>query len=330
MTFDIIIGNPPYQEEADGESTLLKPIYQKFIEKALSIGKIVSFIVPSRWMQGGKNLEQFRYEMMQSNNFKYIIDCQNSTFIFPNVWLDGGIQYFLIDSTYNGKVNYTYIDKNNQHFINDRYLSKGNFEFVIRDIRQLNIINKSKKFSELTFDNIVSERDCYGFSTDLFNRPEYYKSADLRLNYTEHYNKIYGVIGGKQATRISGYVHPDSISKHMDWVNKYNIFFGYAYNIKSTTPEARILSQPGELCTGTFLNIGPFETEIEQQNCEEYIKTKFFRALLFFHRFQKNTTYKTFEFIPVVDFKVTWTDEMLYDRYELNTDEIMYIEQLIK
>ena len=330
MKFDIIIGNPPYQEESDGNSTMLKPIYHQFIDLGIKLSRIVSFIVPSRWMQGGKNLEKFRYEMMQSNKFKYIIDYQNSSIIFSDIWLDGGIQYFLIDNKYDGKVKYTYINKDNQHFNDYRYLNEGNFEFIIRDIRQLNIIRKARKLGELTFDSIVSERNCYGFSTDLFNKPENYKYADLSESYKEHYSKIYGVIGGKQATRVSGYINPESISKHKDWVDKYNIFFGYAYSMKSTSPAARILSVPGELCTETFLNIGPFDTVEEQKNCENYIKTKFFRALLFFHRFQKNTTYRTFEFIPVVDFHKTWTDKELYERYNLTAEEIIYIERLIK
>lgn len=329
MKFDIIIGNPPYQKESDGTATSMQPIYQNFIELGLTIGNIVSFIVPSRWMQGGKNLEQFRYNMINSNKFKYIIDYQISGTVFPTIGLDGGISYFLIDNNYSGNVNYTFIDKNNKHFTEYRKLNYEDFGFVIRDIRQLNIIRKARKFGELTFDSIVSERNCYGFATDLFNRPELYKSADLQQDYKDGYNKVYGVLGGKGAIRVSGYIHPESILKHKEYINKYNILFGYAYSMQSTKPADRILSKPGELCTETFLNIGPFDTAEEQLNCEEYIKTKFFRALLFFHRFQKNTTYKTFEFIPIVDFNKQWSDEELYSRYDLTSDEIDYIEQLI-
>lgn len=330
MRFNIVIGNPPYQKESDGESTSMQPIYQDFMNVGINTGDIVSFIVPSRWMQGGKNLEQFRYDMITSNKFRYIIDYQISKAVFPSIWLDGGVCYFIIDNNYNGNVEYTFIDKDNEHFTEYRKLNYEDFGFVIRDIRQLNIIRKARKLGDLTFDSIVSERNCYGFATDLFNRPELYKSADLQDKYKDTYNKIYGVFGGKGAVRVSGYIHPESITKHREYVNKYNIFFGYAYNMQSTKPAARILSTPGELCTETFLNIGPFDTEDEQRNCEEYIKTKFFRALLFFHRFQKNTTYKTFEFIPVVDFSKQWTDEELYKRYDLTTDEINYIEALIK
>lgn len=327
--FDIIIGNPPYQKESEGESTSMEPIYQNFVDKAVLIGDMVSFIIPSRWMQGGKGLDDFRYEMIHCDKFLEIVDYQDSSFVFPNIWLDGGIMYFTLKNSYCGNVKYTFIDKNNIHFTNNRNLSDGNFEFVIRDNRQLSIINKIIKSKYNTFDTIASERNCYGFGTDLFNRPELYKDADLSNEYKEYYYKIYGVTGGKQATRVSGYINPESVKKHREYINKYNILFGYAYSIKSTKPAARILTVPGELCTETFINIGPFDTREQQLNCEEYIKTKFFRALLFFHRFQKNSTYKTFEFIPLLDFNKLWTDSELYKLFGLDDLEIEYIEHLI-
>ena len=122
MKFNIVIGNPPYQKESDGESTSMQPIYQDFINVGISIGNIVSFIVPSRWMQGGKNLEQFRYDMITSNKFKYIIDYQISKAVFPAIWLDGGVCYFIIDNNYSGNVEYTFIDKDNEHFTEYRKL----------------------------------------------------------------------------------------------------------------------------------------------------------------------------------------------------------------
>lgn len=329
MTFDIIVGNPPYQENSEGESTFLKPIYHNFIEKSLKLGTKNLFLVPSRWMQGGKGLDDFRKNIMSNNIVKYVTDYQYSSTIFPMIWLDGGISYSLLDNNHNGKVKYTYIDKNNKQFISERYINEGNYDFIIRDIRQLKIINKAKQFNEITFDKLVSKRDPYGFATDLFNRPECYKEADLSKNYKEHYIKIYGVEGGKNAVRVSGYINKESVRQHKDWINQYNIFFSYAYNMRSVTPPKQILSIPGELCTGTFLNIGPFKYIEEQLNCHKYMQTKFFRALLFFHRFQKNTIHTTFEFIPIQDFNINWTDEMLYKKYNLDKNDIEYIENLV-
>ena len=37
-----------------------------------------------------------------------------------------------------------------------------------------------------------------------------------------------------------------------------------------------------------------------------------------------------FKFVPMQDFSKSWTDEELYKKYNLNEDEIAYIEQIIK
>ena len=42
--FDVVIGNPPYQEEAVGDSTHNMPIYDKFMDAAFDIGTKVVLI----------------------------------------------------------------------------------------------------------------------------------------------------------------------------------------------------------------------------------------------------------------------------------------------
>ena len=332
MKFNVVIGNPPYQEEDSNNKNSLSPIYQNFIEKALSINSDNTiFIVPSRWMQGGKNLDTFRYRMINETIPKVIIDYKDSKSAFPSVDIDNGICILMHADKNNKLTKYIYIDADNQQYNKLRNLSEENSDFIIRDIRQLNIIEKIKQSGDLTFDIIVSTRSPYGIMTDLFNDTEKYKHCDLQKNLKDTYIKIYGVEGFKGgAVRTEGYIKPSSITKGFELLNKYNIFFSVAYRSTALNPPQRILSNKNEICTETFLNIGPFNTKEEQLNCEEYIKTKFFRALLYFHRFQKNTTHKTFEFIPLVSFDRTWTDEELYKRYNLNNDEIQYIENLFK
>ena len=65
-------------------------------------------------------------------------------------------------------------------------------------------------------------------------------------------------------------------------------------------------------------------------NCLSYIKTKFFRALLFFNRHSLNISRESFELIPLQDFSHPWTDEMLYKKYALTDEEITFIESMIR
>ena len=104
----------------------------------------------------------------------------------------------------------------------------------------------------------------------------------------------------------------------------------YAYSHNSTVPPEVIIGKPNEICTETFLQIGTFNTEKEAQFCLNYIKTKFFRALLFYNRIQQNISRDTFNLIPLVKFDNQLNDKNLYKKFNLTKKEIDYIEENIK
>ena len=60
------------------------------------------------------------------------------------------------------------------------------------------------------------------------------------------------------------------------------------------------------------------------------MQTKFFKALLFFNRIQKNASNRTFELIPLQDFNETWDDEKLYKKYKFTEEEIAFINSLFE
>ena len=98
MKFDVIIGNPPYQEEDGGPYASARPLYQYFMSAAFSFPnvKYVSLITPSRWMTGGKGLNNFRAEMLENKNLIYIYDYCDSKRIFPDNDIMGGGKLFFI------------------------------------------------------------------------------------------------------------------------------------------------------------------------------------------------------------------------------------------
>ena len=50
MKFDFVIGNPPYQEETDSDSTRKPPIYNSFMDEAFKISDKVELITPARFL----------------------------------------------------------------------------------------------------------------------------------------------------------------------------------------------------------------------------------------------------------------------------------------
>lgn len=333
MKFDIVIGNPPYQvSDGGGTGDSAKPVYNDFIDAAKSMEpEILSMICPSRWMKGGKGLDTFRNQMMEDTHIKSIHDFENSAEFFPSVHIDGGVCYFLWCHNYDGKCNFYHKGLNGFENNSFRYLKNDVSDTVIRDFRQYSIIKKSKE--NITFSSIVYSRNPYGFYADFFNTPEKY--PDIK-QYDEcpkkgNYIKIYGVKGKKGgAKRVTTYIAKDTVCRNQSDISKYKLFFSKAYMATSTVPPEIIIGKPNEICTETFLQIGSFDTMQKANNALSYIKTKFFRALLFYNRHSLNISQESFSLIPLQDFTQSWTDEKLYKKYGLNKEEIDFIETMIK
>lgn len=77
--FDVIIGNPPYQEDTNGAGRQAKPLYNLFVEQAKQLDpQDLSLIIPSRWFAGGMGLNKFRDDMMNDTHIKQLVDYTNA------------------------------------------------------------------------------------------------------------------------------------------------------------------------------------------------------------------------------------------------------------
>ena len=124
------------------------------------------------------------------------------------------------------------------------------------------------------------------------------------------------------------------LTRNQEWVNKYKIFITKAYNAGDDYPH-QILNKPifgdkGTCCTETYIVIGPFENEDITNNVISYICTKFFRFLVSLKKISQDATQRVYEFVPMQDFSQTWTDELLYQKYGLTSEEIQFIDAMIK
>lgn len=78
MEFDIVIGNPPYQENiasSDGNKSLSKQLFPAFIINAVNMADIVAMITPSRWFTGEAqdgSFPKLRQFFRENNHIIYI------------------------------------------------------------------------------------------------------------------------------------------------------------------------------------------------------------------------------------------------------------------
>ena len=91
-----------------------------------------------------------------------------------------------------------------------------------------------------------------------------------------------------------------------------------------------ILSEPNSVCTETYLVIKSIDTKREGENLISYMKTRFFRFMMSLVKNTQNISRASYMFVPMQDFSHPWTDEMLYKKYDLDKDEIAFIESMIR
>ena len=317
MTFDVIIGNPPYQLADGGNAASAKPLYHLFVQQAIRLSpRYLSMIIPARWYSGGKGLDEFRDLMLNDTRLSYLVDYFDSNDCFPGIDLSGGVCYFLWDQQHSGDCIVRSIINGKESIIQRPLIEKGNDSFV-RFNSSISILEKIKQFQESSFIQLVSSRKPFGIATN------------------EKIDTEKGINGIKiYAYPKNGYIESSKVSANKQSVYKPKVLISYAYGERGNFPYLVIgkpfIGEVNSCCSETYLMIGPFDTTNECENVMSYIRTKFFRFLVLLRKNTQHATSKVYQFVPLQDFSHPWTDEMLYKKYSLTEDEIAFIESMIR
>lgn len=321
MTFDVIIGNPPYQMDDGGNNASATPIYNLFVEKAYSLyPKYLCMIIPSRWYCGGRGLENFRNMMLSNQHLCYIYDYKKSSDCFPGIRNGGGICYFLIDS----KQNSNEIDIVNYSEGQENRCRRPKLEFglniLIRDNIVRNIYSKIYKHHEKRLSSIVFSQKPYGLRTNFM---DFADSGNVKL-YTKKSKKGYGFVTLKKITK-----NVDTIG---DWkvVTSRSTSVPEEDNGQVLRMSQTFIVEPNAVVTESYVVIATFKNKEEAENCMSYIKTKLFRLLCQAMIVSPDVSSRTFELVPLLSFSKPWTDAELYEKYGLDEKEIAFIESMIR
>ena len=101
-------------------------------------------IIPSRWMTGGKGLDEFRSQMINDKRFTILHDFPKCKECFYNVDIEGGVCFFLWDKDHNGKCSVITHSTNGDRSSN-RYLKEEGCDIYIRDEILISIMKKKQK-----------------------------------------------------------------------------------------------------------------------------------------------------------------------------------------
>lgn len=333
MQFDVIIGNPPYQLDDGGYGASAIPIYNRFIDQAKALEpRYLTMVIPSRWLFGGRGLDEFRKMMLSDNRIRKLVDYSDSRVVFPSVDVAGGICYFLWDRDNPGDCRVAEYEHGQEAEVVRPLLEKG-AEVFIRSNRSLPILRKvmivesgSDSISlptERRFEKQVSSQKPFGLRT-------YFRGA-VQMSPTNDILVMQS--GGK------GWTSRSEVTVGQEMIDKWKVFTS-----KSSSEHAgqvdkngqrRVLSlsgilPPGSVVTETYILLGVYETEQEARNCLSYVITRFFRFLIAVRSSAQDLARSAYSFVPIQDFSKVWTDEMLYDKYHLTDKDVEYIESLIR
>lgn len=90
-----------------------------------------------------------------------------------------------------------------------------------------------------------------------------------------------------------------------------------------------VVAGPGTACTETYLVIGVVDSETEARNLAIYMRTRFVRFLVSLRKITQNITRDSYLFVPRLSMDRVWTDRDLYERYDIDSEQVSFIESLI-
>lgn len=321
MQFDVIIGNPPYQMTGGAGGSSDSSIYHLFVQQAFKLEpRYVSMVLPSRWMAGGRGLDEFRAEMLGDGNIRSLTDFPDSGAAFPGVQIKGGICYFLWDRDNTGTCDVTRIAEGSEHIQRNRTL--GEFDVFIRDERALGILRKVIAKDEPSILPLLSGDTPFGIATNFSDWSEQKGAGKIPLHLINR---------GK---RSIGFVKRNLIKKNANALDVWKVLVPKAYGAGESFPHQilgkEIVAAPPSACTQTYLVISPFNSEEAARSFASYYRTRLFRFLVSLRKITQDALRSTYTWVPQQAWDQTWTDELLYQKYGIGKDEIAYIESMIR
>ena len=339
MKFDFVIGNPPYQDEPNGDNkNFAPPIYHLFLDSAYAIADVVEMIHPARFLFNVKSTpEEWNQKMLHDTHFKVLYYEPDSSKIFPNTDIKGGVAI----SYYNIKQNFEPIEIFTKHEEIRTILNKVRHR---RDFQSLTDIISPRGIYRLS-DNVYKDypdatskmSKCNTYSSRIFEQlPEMF--YDQEPNDGTNYIKM---LGRKNNQRIYKWVQKNYVREN-DITNKYKVLVPQAIGSGAlgevlTGP---LIADPLTGFTETFISIGLADTREEAEAILKYVKSKFARTMLSVLKVTQNNTREMWRMIPLQDFTsqsdIDWSqsvaeiDRQLYEKYGLADNEIEFIETHVK
>lgn len=337
--FDVVIGNPPYQEEAQGGGTRDTPVYHRFMDAAYEVGNKAVLITPARFLfNAGLTQKTWNAKMLADRHLTVPYYVPNSNELFPGTDIKGGIAV-------------TYWDRNRDGEPIDTFTSYPELNEILQKVNAAHgpsiapavSSGRAYAYTELMHkenpqaSGLMSRDAQFRVSTNAFEQLPFLYFTTLPAD-GHNYGQVLGLIKNK---RFSRWVRRDYLRGPKSF-DKFKVVLPAA-NGSGSLGEA--LSSPDVIgpevaVTQSFITVGSFDDGAHAHACLKYVKTKFARAMLGILKITQHNPAKVWKHVPLQDFTgvsdIDWTrpipviDQQLYAKYGLAPTEIDFIESHVK
>lgn len=341
MKFDYVIGNPPYQDNTLGDNaTYAPPVYHLFLDAAYAVSDRVELIHPARFLfNAGSTPKDWNKEMLNDEHFKVLFYEQDSSKVFRNTDIKGGVVVTYRDTTrvYGAIETFTPFEELNSIM---RKVEKSKNFSSLSDVVFSAYSNKFTKIMHKEHPEVISimsKGHAFDLKSNVFEKlPNIFleeKPEDGNV-----YCKFIGLIKNKRTFK---YIKKSYV-EDTDNLGKYKVLMPAA---NGSGAIGEVLSTPliGEPLIGgteSFISIGSLDTSEEAEALLKYVKSKFARTLLGILKITQHVTPEKWKYVPKQDLTsnsdIDWSksiaeiDRQLYKKYGLTPDEIKFIETHVK
>ena len=339
MKFDYIIGNPPYQDETLGDNaTYAPPIYHLFLDEAYKIADHVELIHPARFLfDAGSTPKEWNRKMLSDEHLKVLYYEQDSSKVFSNTDIKGGVAITYRDDTENFGAIETFTAFSELESIMKKAAPHDETESLMSVIYIQNKFNLNVLYSKYPeYETIIgSNGKDKRFRNNIFEKVSLFSDEKV---YEDDFH-ILGIVKNK---RVWKYFPREFMDLEHENLFKWKVLLPRA---NGSGAIGEVLSTPlvGEPLVGytqSFIGIGAFDTKEEAEAAMKYVKSKFARTMLGILKITQDNNRETWRLVPLQDFTVNsdidWSqsvagiDRQLYAKYGLDEQEIEFIETHVK
>lgn len=339
MKFDVVIGNPPYQDETKGDNDkYAPPIYNNFYDLAMELADLVTLITPGRFLyRAGSTPKSWNDKMLSDPHFKVIKYYGKSVDVFPNTDIKGGVVITLWDKNKDFGAIETFVEFPELQSIMHKAAPKDEADKISNYIYIQNKFDLDALYSDHPeYKNVIGSKGAdKRFRNNIFDKIGAFTES------REHDDdiKVIGLIDNKRVWRYLPRKYFDMDHENID---KFKVLVPRSNGSGSLgeTLSTPLIGSPLIGYTQTFIGIGSFDTQYEADAALKYVKSKFCRVMLGVLKVTQDNNRATWAMVPMQDFTsnsdIDWTksipeiDQQLYKKYGLSDDEINFIETKVQ